>query len=156
MRKVDVCNPFLLCDNIIYSGEKCVVAALVKLRAGLDWAGLGWAGLGWGAGGEGKCSWKLRRYSSLGRGERGDTASLLLLASPYIIPLSLWATDHRASGCGVDTNTAGAGAREWRGVSQQYCLSPATALQHCSTAVLQAAITPPHIRTLLSTATVSL
>ena len=46
-------------------------------------------------------------------------------------------TDHRASGCEVDTNTATAGARarEWRDVSQQYCLSPATStagLQRCS------------------------
>ena len=47
------------------------------------------------------------------------------------LSLSL-STDHRASGCEVDTNTAGAGAREWRKVSQQYCLSLAT-----STAVLQ-------------------
>ena len=101
---------------------------------------------------------QLEIASLLVTGPRGDTASLLLLASPHIIPLSLsLSTDHRASGCEVDTNTAGARAREWREVSQQYCLSPATVLQDCSAAVvLQAAITPPHIRTLLSTATVSL
>ena len=76
---------------------------------------------------------QLEIASLLVTGPRGDTASLLLLASPHIIPLSLSpSTDHGASGCEVDTNTAGAGAREWREVSQQYCLSPAT-----STAVLQ-------------------
>ena len=63
------------------------MAALVKLRAGLGWAGLGWAGVQEKGNAAGNCV--VTRYWAEGGGERGDTASLLLLASPHIIPLSL-------------------------------------------------------------------
>ena len=78
---------------------------------------------------------QLEIASLLVTGPRGAAGRYRLPPPPRLTlhyPSLSLSTDHRASGCEVDTNTAGARAGEWREVSQQYCLSPAT-----STAVLQ-------------------